>query len=200
MNVFFLNAPTVILLTLLFTLVNLRPPFSHRLALHVQTVRVVHQPIQDRICQRVVAYASIPLIRWQLAYYHRRGFAVAIVHQLQQVVSLSASQRLKTPVVQDQQLRLRQHRQLLLVAPVRTALHQLREQTAQSPVLDAEPLLAGVVPQRASHVGFPAAAGARYQQVLPFRYPLVLAELGDPGPVQVASGLIVDIVHRRLQS
>jgi len=73
--------------------------FSHRLALQRESVRVVHQPVQDGVRQGVVADAGIPLVSRQLADDQRRGLAVAVVHDLHQVVAVGRLQRLQSPVV-----------------------------------------------------------------------------------------------------
>lgn len=56
----------------------------------------MHQTIKDRICQCVIANATVPLIRWQLAYHHRGVLSVSVIHQFQQIVTLRWQQRLKT--------------------------------------------------------------------------------------------------------
>lgn len=48
----------------------------------------MHQTIKDRVRQCVIANATVPLIRWQLAYHHRGVLTVSVVHQFQQIVTL----------------------------------------------------------------------------------------------------------------
>lgn len=135
----------------------------------------MHQPVQDGIGQRVITHTAVPFIRWQLAYHYRGISTVTIVHQLQKIVALCREQRLQPPVNQDKQLCFRQLCKLLPVAAIRPAVRQFNQQPAQSPVLHAVALLAGIVAQRTSHVGFTAATGAGYQQILTPEHPLVLA-------------------------
>lgn len=97
----------------------------------------MHQPVQDRVCQRIFAYAAIPFVRRQLAYHYRGIFAVSVVHYLQQIITVNRRQGGQTPVVQDPQLGFRQVCQLFFVASVRPTVCQFNQQAAQTPVLYA---------------------------------------------------------------
>ena len=79
-----------------------RLDFSHRLSPQLKAVRVVYDPVQDRVGQGVVSYRAVPLAHRELAYHHRRTLPVTVVHDLHQVVSLGLAKLLKTPVVYDQ--------------------------------------------------------------------------------------------------
>jgi len=81
-------------------------------------VSVVHQAVQDSVRQGVVADAGVPLIRRQLADDHRAVAAIAVVHDLHQIVAMRRFKGLMAPVVQDQQLHPRQLLEQLLVAAV----------------------------------------------------------------------------------
>ena len=51
--------------------------FSHRLALELKSVSLVHKPVQDGVGQGVVADLCIPLVERELTGDGRRGVAVS---------------------------------------------------------------------------------------------------------------------------
>ena len=64
----------------------------------------MHEPVQDRVCQGVVADRGVPRIERELADHGGRGVAVSVVHDFEQVVARDALERFEPPVVKDQQL------------------------------------------------------------------------------------------------
>lgn len=87
-------------------------------------MRVMHQPVQDRICRCRVLHQTVPLVYRELAYYDGAALSVAVFDYLQQVVTLRVAQRFQTQIVQYQHLRFLQLFKMLQPAAVNTPLRQ----------------------------------------------------------------------------
>ena len=81
---------------------------AHALALECQPVRVVHEPIEDRVGDGRIGDCLVPVIDRQLAGHNRRAAIVPILDNLKDVATLLGRQRGEAPIVQDQQLDARQ--------------------------------------------------------------------------------------------
>ena len=89
-------------LSQVFIFGQLAEDFADGFPLELETVGVVHQPIQDGIGQCVITDAGIPLIGRQLTDHQGGRVFVAVIHNLHQVVTVSRLQRLQPPVIDDQ--------------------------------------------------------------------------------------------------
>src|SRR5271167_3296544 len=61
---------------------------AHALALECQPVRVVHEPIEDRVGDGRIGDCLMPVIDWQLAGHNRRAAIVPILDNLKDVATL----------------------------------------------------------------------------------------------------------------
>jgi len=114
-------------------IIGQQPPlFSHGLTLEREAVGVVHQTVEDGVSQGVVTDAGVPLVGGELADHQCRSTAMAVVHDLHQVVPVSRLQRLQSPVIDDQELDLGQLLELLVIAAVRLGLCQLQQQQGEA--------------------------------------------------------------------
>lgn len=77
---------------------------SQRLALHRDSIRVVHQLIKSGVGHCRIVDPAVPVIDQQLAGQYHRPRARAVVDPFQQVVPGIFFQRCQTPVVQDQRV------------------------------------------------------------------------------------------------
>ena len=64
----------------------------------------MNQTIEDGVSDRRIGKASVPLGNGHLSGHQRRGSAVAIIQDLEQVLRLEPGQRISEPVVEDQEL------------------------------------------------------------------------------------------------
>ena len=63
----------------------------------------VHNAVEDGIANRRIADEFVPARHGHLAGDQQRALLVAIIDDLQQIASLLGSERLRPPVVKDQQ-------------------------------------------------------------------------------------------------
>ena len=73
-------------------------------ALELDAVRVVYDAIEDGVGQRWIADDLVPAVDRHLAGDDQRASIVAVLDDLQQIALLFGQQRLRSPVVQDQQV------------------------------------------------------------------------------------------------
>jgi hypothetical protein len=73
--------------------------FSHALALECQPVRVVHEPIEDRVGDGRIGDCLVPVIDRQLAGHNRRAAIVPILDNLKDVATLLGGKRGQAPIV-----------------------------------------------------------------------------------------------------
>jgi len=68
--------------------VRLCPTLAHRIALHLNAMRVVDQAVEDAVCQRGIADRLVPARDRQLRGEDRRTHLVAIFANLPEVAAL----------------------------------------------------------------------------------------------------------------
>ena len=73
--------------------------FAHALSLECQPVRVVHEPIEDRVGNGRIGDCLMPVIDRQLAGHNRRAAIVPILDNLKDVATLRSGERGEAPVV-----------------------------------------------------------------------------------------------------
>jgi hypothetical protein len=119
----------VVFLSQVFTIGQLSHDLAHGLALELQAVGVVHEAVEDGVCEGVVTDAGIPLVGGQLADHGGGGVAVAIVHDLHEVIALGGLQGFESPVIDNEQTHLGQLRKPLVVAAIGLGLVEFQEQS-----------------------------------------------------------------------
>src|SRR6516164_7583095 len=77
---------------------------AQAVAAELQAMRVVDDAVEDRVGEGRFADQIVPAVDRDLAGDQRGATAVAVLDDLQQVVTLLGAERLKTPVVEDQEL------------------------------------------------------------------------------------------------
>jgi hypothetical protein len=83
----------------------------------------MHQAIQNRVGERLVADSGVPLVRGQLTDdHHHRVKAIAIIHNFHQTIALRGTQGLQAPVIQDQQPSLGQLLEALMIGAINLGL------------------------------------------------------------------------------
>jgi hypothetical protein len=88
----------------------------------------VYETVEYGIGQRGAGEVLVPVLDGQLAGDEGGTAAVAVFQDLEQVPAFGVRERSEAPVVEDQQLRLRELRQQLGVGPVSASERQFTEQ------------------------------------------------------------------------
>jgi hypothetical protein len=77
--------------------------FAQAGALQLDPVRAVNNAVENRIADRGIAHQFVPVSHGNLAGHQQRALLVTIVDDLEQIAPLLGSQRLRYPIVDDQQ-------------------------------------------------------------------------------------------------
>ena len=72
---------------------------AHALALECHPMRVVHEPVEDRVGDGRIGDCLVPVIDRQLAGHNRRAAIVPILDNLKDVATLLGGQRGEAPIV-----------------------------------------------------------------------------------------------------
>ena len=72
-------------------------------ALQLDAMRAMNDAVEDGIAERGIADQFVPARHGDLAGDQQRAFLVAVLNDLQQVAPLLGTQRLRSPIVEDQQ-------------------------------------------------------------------------------------------------
>jgi len=103
----------------------------------------------------------VPLGDRDLGGHQRGGSALAIIHDIEQVLRLGMGQRISEPVIEDQELDPGEGVQELWVGAVGVGESGLVQEAGGALVADMEVVAAGGVGQRAGQEGLPTPVGPR---------------------------------------
>ena len=129
-------------------------PFAHGVALQDNLVRVVDQPVKDRIGQGGLPNRLMPVLDRQLAGDDRRPAVMAIFEQLQEVPTIVITERGQAPVVENEDICFGQGRHELHIAAIAFGKRELLKEPGETQVEYRPALAAGLMPQGARQPGF----------------------------------------------
>ena len=137
--------------------------FPKALAGQFDAVGVVDEPIEDGVGDGGVADDFIPLADRHLAGDDDRAHLVAVIDDFQQIAALLGVQRLRPPIVQDEQVHLRDLAQHSGVAAIGPCQSEGREQPRHAVIGGREVLPARFLTEGAGKPAFAYAAGTGNQ-------------------------------------
>ena len=145
---------------------------AQAVARQVDPVGVVDEAVEHGIGQGRGADHLVPAVDWHLAGDQHRSGVVAVLDDLEQVTGLLGRQRLRSPVVEDQQLGARELLEQLGIAAVAARQAERREQARHAIVQDRQVLPAGLLAERAGEPAFADTARPGDHQVAPAADPV----------------------------
>ena len=77
---------------------------AHGISLEFEAIGVVEEAVEDGIGKGGVGEAGMPIVDWDLGCDQGGGTAIAVVKDLEQVLSLGARKGISEPVVQDKEV------------------------------------------------------------------------------------------------
>ena len=157
-------------------------------------MRVVNEPIEDRVGEGTIADHLVPYLDRELTGDQRGAVDVAVVHDLQQVAALLVVQRSEPPVVDDEQVGLGDRGEELQVPPLALGLQDLGKQAGRPPVDDVEAVAAHLLPEGAGEIGLSGSRGADDQDIVVVADPVAAGKAQHEGLVQPTGGPIVDVL------
>ena len=112
--------------------------FAIELALRFTTEREpvggMQDAVENRVSESGIIEKGMPMQGCQLAAHHGRTGAHPIIKDFQQIIALGLGQRGHGPIVEDQQIDLRQSRETFAKAAVATGDTQFLQKAGQTPV------------------------------------------------------------------
>jgi hypothetical protein len=120
----------------------------------------VYETIEYGIGQRWAGEVLVPVLDGQLAGDEGGSAAVAVFKDLEQVAAFGIRERSEAPVIEDEQLRLRELRQQLGVGAVSACERQITEQPAHPEVPGGQAAPAGGLSECTREVCLAAAGGS----------------------------------------
>jgi hypothetical protein len=139
--------------------------FPERLPAEFEPVGVVHDAVEDGVCERWLADYVVPCVQRQLAGDDCRSCSIAVFDDFHEIAALRSGQPIRPPVVEDEQLGFGQTAEQPGEAPVTVGEFQLVEEPGQALVERRDPGPAGGLGQSAGQPGF--ADPARARNILP---------------------------------
>jgi len=139
---------------------------THRFALKFDAVSVVHQTVEDGICNRRIANLCVPGGDGDLAGEQHRARLVAGVADFEEVSALGFGQRRHGPIIDDQYVDVTELIEMLGVAAVGARGGQVAEQFGGFQEQRGVPVAASLLCDRPRQPGFADSGGTYQKQVL----------------------------------
>ena len=163
-----------------------------------EPVRVVHEPVEDRVPEGGIADHVVPVLDGQLAGDERRPAAGAIFDELQQIAPFAVAERREAPVVQDQEIGLGQRLHHLAVGAVGAGVHEFfAQEPRQSHIPDGVPLPTRALSEGTGEPRLARAGGPDHQERLVLPDPVAGGELQKAMSLQAARRAEVHILDAR---
>jgi len=146
----------------------------------------VNQTIQDRIGDRRIREAGVPLGYGHLGGHQRRGAVVPVVQDLEQLLRLRTSQRIPEPVVEDQQLDTGKAVEKLGIGAIGVGQADVVQESRSALIADVEVVTAASVGEGTGEEGFSNAGGAEDEDVEMLVDPFTIGQLENEATVEAA--------------
>ena len=156
-------------------------------------VRVIEETVQDGVAEGGIANDIVPVLDGDLAGEQRATAGIAVVKDLEEVVSSLAGERSEPPVIKDEEPRPGEPLDELGIRPVPPGEGEFVEQAGDAVVAGGDAEAAGLVAERTDQIGFsrPGRTGDEHGLAVPD--PLPGGEAEHEGSVQSAWGLEVEV-------
>ncbi len=112
-------------------------------------MRVVHQPVEDGVPEGGVADHLVPVLDGELAGHERGAPPGAFLDELEEIAPLPVAEGREPPVVEDQEIGLRERLHQFPVGAIGARVHELFAQEAwQSHIAHGVALATGALAER----------------------------------------------------
>lgn len=158
----------------------------------------MHEPVEDRVGDRRVRKAGVPVGNGHLRGHQGRGPIVPVVQDLEQLLRVRPGEQVPEPVVEDQELDTRQTVEELRVRAIGMGQGDLMKESGRAFVAGVEVVTADGMRQRACQECLSGAGRAEDEDVEMLVDPLALGQLENEPAVQAPRGRQVEILDARL--
>ena len=154
----------------------------------------MNDAVQNGVGQSGNADQVVPAVHGNLACDDDGALVVAILDDFEEIARLVGVERLRAPVVENEQLDAGERPQEPGVAGRAVDDREIGEETGNTDVEDGDILSARLVPERAGEPTLAEAGGAGDQQIAALFDPAAGGELEEQRAVEPARILIVDVL------
>jgi hypothetical protein len=153
------------------------------------------EAIKDGVSDGGISDDVMPVLDGELSNNDGGTAVVAIFEDLEEICTLLMGQSSETPVIDDDEVGLREGGEESWVATIALGDGQLFEESWESEVQDGEVLSASLLTEGAREVGFTSAGGAGEDDVVMCLDPMAGEQGYDLGLIQAAGVSEVDIFN-----
>ncbi len=150
--------------------------------------------VEDGVGERRDADHVVPAVDRNLAGDDQRALVITVFDNFEQIAGLLGRQRLRPPIVQDEQFGAGDRAQKARVTGIAMGDREIGEEPGNAGVKDGDIFPASLVSERASEPALAQAAGAGDEQIAPLGDPIAGGELEEQRPVEPARDLVIDIL------
>jgi hypothetical protein len=168
--------------------------FSHALTGEFDPVGIVNDAVEDRIGEGRIADDVVPAIDRHLAGEQDRTGVVAVFDDFEQVAGLVWRERLRAPIIEDEQFDPAEGAQQFGIASVAAREGERGEEPWDTMIENGEVLSTCLVSQSAGEPAFADAARPGDDEAAARADPFAGGELAEERTVEAAGGTIVDIL------
>src|SRR5262245_8065389 len=160
----------------------------------LEAVGVVDEAIEDGISVGWFSDEIVPRFDGELTGDQRRGAAMPVLDDLQEIAPLAGVEAVRTEIVQNEQIDPGEHAEEACEAAIPMGELQLCEEARHARVVCAVALAAGPLSEGAGEPGFAEAAFSANENIALVSNPAAGGELLEEGFVELALSAIVDIL------
>ena len=175
-----------------------RPLFAQTVALELQAMGVVDDTVEDGIGECRFADKVVPTVDRDLASDQGGAAAIAVLDNFEHVVALLGSERLKAPIIEDQQLDAAEGAHQSRVAAIAAGEREIAEHPRHALIEDRAIVAAGLLTECASQPALPTPAGPSMIKFCASLIQLAGGQRLEQCAVEATRGLVVDVLDRRL--
>ena len=154
---------------------------------------VIEQPVEDGVAEGGVADDIVPVVDGDLAGEQGAAAGVAVVEDLEEVVSSLSRERSESPVVEDEEPCPGEPLDQLGIRPVPPGEGEFVEEAGDAVVAGGDADAAGLVAEGAGEIRLPRSRGAADEDGLAVPDPLAGGEAEHEGAVEATGGLEVEV-------
>src|SRR5690606_16451426 len=171
---------------------------SHGSSFQNHLVGAVHEPVEDGIRQRRAREVFVPVLDGELARYERCTSVVAVLEHFEAIATLGVGERGEPPVIEDQQVGLREPSQELGVGAVGTSERHLAEEPAHAEVARGVSAATCGLSERTCEIGLAHAGRPDDEDDLVVSDPVTAAETHEQRAIEAAWRAEVDVLDTRI--
>jgi hypothetical protein len=156
---------------------------------------VVDEAVRNGVCVSRIADDVAPFVDWELAGDDCRSPPVAFFENFEEIMPCSSIKRLKTSVIEDEQLHASKRPLESGVTAIAARQREISEELGNPLIEKGSVVAGGAVAERASEPAFADAGWAAQDNVVVGIDPTTLGKLLERGAIETTRGTIVDVFN-----